>query len=242
MAILDKLPSLDIISGFKRALDFYSWKGIPVVRSWPKWRLKSRSPAVTAAGVDFKDTVIALSALPRALQLETRAMYLGSTWTWRDAWLSALYGHNISWAPAAGGGSGANPDENNMIIDINRIFNNTEFFNDINSVNYMTRDQHEFVIPGSVVAYTRYRIISRSRASNAGTTIDLRIAKRADLADPLGDGTPDITHTSTEATIDSGWKTINADVSLDEIWALSFKGSTATTDIFTRLITIILST
>lgn len=35
MPKLTKLPSLDIIHGFRGILDFYVWKGIPLVRKWP---------------------------------------------------------------------------------------------------------------------------------------------------------------------------------------------------------------
>ena len=38
MAKLTKLPSLDIIRGFKGVIDFYQWKGIPCARAWPRFR------------------------------------------------------------------------------------------------------------------------------------------------------------------------------------------------------------
>jgi hypothetical protein len=48
MAVLDILPELDIIAGFKGTIDFYLWMGMPVARKWPRSPGKKRSPAVEA--------------------------------------------------------------------------------------------------------------------------------------------------------------------------------------------------
>ncbi|GAH92479.1 unnamed protein product, partial [marine sediment metagenome] len=37
-----------IIKGFKGTLDFYVWKGITCVRSWPRSPGRKRAPAVQA--------------------------------------------------------------------------------------------------------------------------------------------------------------------------------------------------
>lgn len=48
MAKVPRLPALAIIDGFKGTLDFYLWKGIICVRSWPRSPGKKRSPLVEA--------------------------------------------------------------------------------------------------------------------------------------------------------------------------------------------------
>ena len=48
MAIITKLPGLEIIAGFKGMLDFYHWMGIPCVRAWPRSPGPRRAPAVEA--------------------------------------------------------------------------------------------------------------------------------------------------------------------------------------------------
>jgi len=48
LAKILKLPGLAIINGFKGQLDFYVWKGITCVRSWPRSPGHDRSPAVEA--------------------------------------------------------------------------------------------------------------------------------------------------------------------------------------------------
>lgn len=45
MPVLDALPSLEVINTLKGTLDYYYWKGIPVVRSWPFIPMSSRTQA-----------------------------------------------------------------------------------------------------------------------------------------------------------------------------------------------------
>ena len=59
MAILAKLPSEAIISGFKGVIDYYLWMGIPCARKWPNKPQGARSPAVVAAQIPFTDAVAA---------------------------------------------------------------------------------------------------------------------------------------------------------------------------------------
>jgi len=48
MAKIRRFPSLAIISGFKKTLDFYEYMGQPCVRLWPKSPGHKRAPAVQA--------------------------------------------------------------------------------------------------------------------------------------------------------------------------------------------------
>lgn len=53
MAKLLHYPAMAIVNGFKGTLDFYFWKGIACVRSWPRSPGKRRAPAVEAQWAAF---------------------------------------------------------------------------------------------------------------------------------------------------------------------------------------------
>ena len=55
MAKLTALPSMAIIDGFKKTVDFYVYMGIPVARAWPRSPGHIRSPAVMAAWAPFSE-------------------------------------------------------------------------------------------------------------------------------------------------------------------------------------------
>lgn len=57
MPVLDALPSLDVINTLKGTLDFYYWKGLAVVRSWPHIPMSSRTPASLASAQLFGQIV-----------------------------------------------------------------------------------------------------------------------------------------------------------------------------------------
>lgn len=46
LATISKLPSLEIINGFKGVIDFYVCRGQPCARSWPRPPQWPRAPAV----------------------------------------------------------------------------------------------------------------------------------------------------------------------------------------------------
>jgi len=53
MAIITRMVSQDIISGFKGVLDYYVHDGIPCVRTWPRSPGKKRSPEVMSTWPAF---------------------------------------------------------------------------------------------------------------------------------------------------------------------------------------------
>lgn len=53
MAVITKMPSKAIISGFKGTLDFYVHMGQACVRSWPRSPGRNRAPAVQARWAAF---------------------------------------------------------------------------------------------------------------------------------------------------------------------------------------------
>lgn len=90
MAKLTSLPNTTIIDGLKGTLDFYVHKGIPCCRSWPQWKLTSRSPAVQAAAANFSAVAAALKLITPEVKAAYSFMARGNNWTWKD-WAFSLY-------------------------------------------------------------------------------------------------------------------------------------------------------
>ena len=95
MAKLTKMPSQAIISLFAGTLDFYVWKGIPCVRTWPRKPQMPRAPAVKTAYELFGYFATELSATPANILARSQALAVGTAWTWRDLRYRTIYGHLI---------------------------------------------------------------------------------------------------------------------------------------------------
>jgi len=95
VARLDAMPSLAIIDGLKRTLDFYYWMGIPCVRSWPRSPGHKRAPAVEAQWAPFSFAAKEWSNLTDVVKDAYTQMALGTALTPRDwqikAYLEGLY-------------------------------------------------------------------------------------------------------------------------------------------------------
>lgn len=91
MAVLDALPSPEIIQAFKGSLDYYLWRGLVVCRTWPRSPSGPRSQAVQESGQVFADLVRGLSNAPLIVQQAGRELTKGSSLTWRDATIMAAY-------------------------------------------------------------------------------------------------------------------------------------------------------
>ena len=84
MAVITKLPGLDIISGFRGVLDYYIYymscdrevagKGIICVRTWPKKAIYERSPAELATQLPFTAASRLWSSLSPEIQESYRKM------------------------------------------------------------------------------------------------------------------------------------------------------------------------
>lgn len=96
MAKLTALPEEAIIAGFRGVLDFYLWKGVPCVRSWPRKPKLPRSPAVQAASQTFGYLSTAFSSTPPVIKAQAEALAVGTAWTWRDVRYRAAYGNLIA--------------------------------------------------------------------------------------------------------------------------------------------------
>jgi len=95
MAKLTALPHQSIIDGFKGTLDFYVWRGIPCVRSWPRKPLLPRSPAVQRTAAVFGYLATFFTDTPANIRDRASAIGDGTSWTWRDVRYRAAYGNLI---------------------------------------------------------------------------------------------------------------------------------------------------
>lgn len=91
MATITELPPGDIIQAFKGTLDYYVWRGLPCVRTWPRWTLTERSTAVVTAQQAFADYTRRVAATDPFVVQQANAAADGQPWTWRDITTSAAY-------------------------------------------------------------------------------------------------------------------------------------------------------
>ncbi|MBA7585328.1 hypothetical protein ES708_27303 [subsurface metagenome] len=101
MARLTALPSLDIIHGFQGVLDFYLWKGLPCVRSWPRITKAQQTEGTIAAAAIFGEISAAYRLLAPLELTALQEQAKDQPRTARDLYISAAYGHLHEEAPAA---------------------------------------------------------------------------------------------------------------------------------------------
>jgi len=92
MAKIHALPALGVIKGLRGVLDFYYWKGIPCVRSWPRIPMANRTPASMASAHLFGEISRAYALLPGNLKALYAQNAQGSPRTGRDVYMSATLG------------------------------------------------------------------------------------------------------------------------------------------------------
>jgi len=92
MAVLEQMPSLEIIHGFRGVLDFYNWRGIVCVRSWPKKPKWPRSPAVMETAIAFGEASTIIANSPPLVIAMAKNANKGQNWTWRDVLTACAYG------------------------------------------------------------------------------------------------------------------------------------------------------
>lgn len=93
MARLKALPSLDVIRGYKKVLDFYLWRGVPCVRRWPVTPRSRRTAASNAAAALFGQISRAYGLLSPVARGFLRAEAADQPRTARDLYLSGVLGH-----------------------------------------------------------------------------------------------------------------------------------------------------
>ncbi len=92
MAKLQRLPALSVIDGFRGVLDFYVFKGIPCVRSWPQNKASGETP-----GARLNQPMLARSARLKRFIAPTVKVGLdryrsGGNYVWADVHTAAYFG------------------------------------------------------------------------------------------------------------------------------------------------------
>ncbi|MBA7586464.1 hypothetical protein ES708_28465 [subsurface metagenome] len=84
MAKIKALPGQKVISGFKGVIDYYVWKGIACVRSWPRSPGHKRAPAVEAQWSAFAEASKLWTELSPEVREAYKRMSAGTSWSARD--------------------------------------------------------------------------------------------------------------------------------------------------------------
>lgn len=90
MAKILKLPSAEIINGFKGTIDFYLWKRIPCVRKWPRSPGHKRAPLVEARWPAFAWAASNWNSLSPYIQDIYRAMAQSTNMSGRDLFVKGF--------------------------------------------------------------------------------------------------------------------------------------------------------
>lgn len=93
MARLPALPSLEIIQGFKKIIDFAVWKGLPYARAWPRFRRAKLTTASIAAATLFGQIIKSYALLAALAHAFFNEDAKDQPRTPRDIFVSAVYGH-----------------------------------------------------------------------------------------------------------------------------------------------------
>lgn len=101
MVKLAGVPPRGIVLGFKGALDFYSWKGIVVVRRWPRKPTQPRSAAVQAQWADFKTITQGFKTIDVTVVPALSSMASGTQVTTKDVAVQLYYGNALTEAPGS---------------------------------------------------------------------------------------------------------------------------------------------
>ena len=90
MAKISGLPPQGIIDAYRGKLDFYQWCNLNIVRSWPRWNYKVRSPLVQAAQIPFSYINSVASQVDPEVRLLYQDLASSSGLTWKD-YLTRFY-------------------------------------------------------------------------------------------------------------------------------------------------------
>lgn len=221
----------EVIRAYKGVLDFYYWRGIGVVRSWPRKPVLPRNPAVQAAGQDFRDNSRALSTLPIPLQISTAEEVRDTAYTWKDAWTTTIYGHGLTWTLRQAAGNAIPQNELALKVSIFRPGNDATIVENINTTNYRSYYSTTFWVPFSVVPYTHYRILIAGNSTQAGQNAIFDCGIDGGAPVPFHSPGPALTVPNSYDRRDSGWLSIDNIPATDQICALIMKGSNGTVDI-----------
>lgn len=231
----------DVIRAYKGVLDFYYWRGIGVVRSWPRKPVLPRNPAVQAAGIDWRDNSRALSSLPLALQIATAEEVRDTAYTWKDAWTTTAYGKGLTWTQANANRPFAQENEKAMQVNLVQSPTDASSTFNVNNANYMTAWSKVFLVPFSSVPFTHYRLAASAQSNAAGQSVSCQIAEENAPATAQHAPGPDFVVNNTFQRWDSGWRSIDNIPAVDQFWCVAFKGSNGTVDINLQMLQVTLA-
>jgi hypothetical protein len=96
MVRLQGVPPRGVVLGFKGIIDFYSWKGIPVARRWPRKPNQPRTPEVQAQWPDFKAITQGFKTIDVTVVDALYGQSGGTLFTTKDLAVSLFYGNSVS--------------------------------------------------------------------------------------------------------------------------------------------------
>lgn len=93
MPVVPLLPAQPLIIALRGKLDFYTWRTLICVRTWPRRPNMPRAPAVRASAAAFADYSRRLKAIDGTVLTAAQTAAAGTRWTWKDITTRAAYGH-----------------------------------------------------------------------------------------------------------------------------------------------------
>lgn len=96
MVKLSGVPPRGVVLGFKGQLDFYSWKGIPVVRRWPRPKRTPPTPQEKAQWPDFKTITQGYKTMDVTVVAALSSMASGTQLTTKDVAVQLYYGNALT--------------------------------------------------------------------------------------------------------------------------------------------------
>jgi len=96
MVKLSVIPDPKVIRAFRGNVDFYSWKGIAIARSWPKKPDQSQAPNIRLNQPHLTDATVAYRTLHIRLLLDLRYQASFGTFTSRDIFMKHYFGTSLT--------------------------------------------------------------------------------------------------------------------------------------------------
>lgn len=93
MAKVSVMPSLEIIGSMRGVLDYYYWKGVACVRTWPKTPMSSRTQASLDSAQLFGEIAQGWALVGGVVKAQYIEMAAGTPRTGRDVYMSGVLGH-----------------------------------------------------------------------------------------------------------------------------------------------------
>lgn len=232
MAKISEMPSPEAIMAFKGTLDFYKWRGLNVVRAWPRPPSGPRAPAVQAAAQTFSAIIKAQPTWASVIRDAAEAQTKATAWTWRDELVSSNYG--VLWHPS---------EESTVSVTLAyfRVPQTTGLVTiPINNTTFFTVAETAFQAQLTEVSYNAYRIVMFAQSTQAGQTVQAQLTPDGVPSSPIGPAPPDLTISNSLAWHDTGWLALTPAANPDGRYALAFRGSNSTVDLNYAMIEVLL--